>query len=157
MFDLERGNVANAIWNFYQLAPGNNYRRGYKAPFDVTNKGGALDSIRTYFPQTKLIVGVRHPVKWFESFYNYRLQRGVNMPEPCALLQKEIQGFSVKGANFHIYLARLGKVNMTSPPQIELRQEFPLLRKLPPPMPNPVFLYDMEQLGDVNTTRSAIF
>ena len=30
----------------------------------------ALQSIGTHWPSAKLIVGVRHPVLWFESFYN---------------------------------------------------------------------------------------
>jgi hypothetical protein len=30
----------------------------------------AMNAIAQYWPNTGLIVGVRHPVLWFESFYN---------------------------------------------------------------------------------------
>merc|ERR1712076_12701 len=33
-----------------------------------------------FYPKTDLIVGVRHPVSWFQSYYNYRL-KGVSGTE----------------------------------------------------------------------------
>lgn len=33
----------------------------------------ALKNYNKFFPATKFIVGVRHPVHWFESFYNFRI------------------------------------------------------------------------------------
>ena len=159
MQHLSYSKPANAIWYLYNRFPeGNHFKRGYKSPFDVTNKGGAMDSIRRYWPQTKLIVGIRHPIKWFESFYNFRLQRNVKMPSPDALLRRNIHGFGVKTANFHVYLARLGKTNMTAPEEVIMKENFPKeLGNLPPPTPNKIFLYAMEQLADGNETRSAIF
>jgi len=44
----------------YELPPGNQYKRGYKAPRDIANVR-ALDSIAEYWPNAKLIVGLRHP------------------------------------------------------------------------------------------------
>jgi hypothetical protein len=41
-------------------------RRGYKGPSDVT-QAHVIDYFRNYFPQTKLIVGLRHPIRFFES------------------------------------------------------------------------------------------
>lgn len=169
---LSLSKPADAIWHLYtklgvQTAGDDDddhyYVRGYKSPFDVTNrhvKGpyGAMDYIRQYFSTTKLIVGVRHPVRWFESFYNFRLQRGVYVPKPNHLIKRQSHGFGVQQANFHVYLAALGLVNMTSPFQTTLRRQFPQqLQTLPPPISNDVFFYDMQQLADGNTTRSDLF
>ena len=153
---LSYSRPADAIWFFHsRLRDG--LKRGYKSPFDVTNKGGAMQYISELFPRTKLIVGVRHPIRWFESFYNFRLQRGKKMPPPYELLKRNRNGFGVKAANFHLHLARLSKVNMTSASQLALQVDFTTeLNKLPP-VPNQVFLYDMEQIADKNETRSSLF
>jgi hypothetical protein len=155
---LSQGHPARAVWTLYKRLPKGDYKRGYKSPFDITNKGGALDSLRTYWPKTKLIVGIRHPILWFQSFYNFRLMRGENLPEPNQLLKKQVHGFSVKAANFHVFLSRLGKTSMTAPEELEMKQEFPsLLDPLPPSMPNKVFLYAMDQIADKNETRNTQF
>lgn len=39
----------------------------------------AMDNFKTYFPKTKFIVGVRSPILWFESFYNFRIQNRIKM------------------------------------------------------------------------------
>ena len=154
---LSKGRPVQAIWELYTMLQEGDYKRGFKSPWDITNRGGALDSIRTYWPQTKLIVGLRHPVRWFESFYNYRLQR-MKLPHPNELLKVEVKGLSVQTANFHVFLARLGKTSMTAPEELELRQQFSdRLEPLPPRMPNTVFLYDMDQVADKNETRAAEF
>ena len=77
----------------YALPEGDQYKRGYKAPVradqeyvlffgnwqanlasqpqnDIRSEA-AMNNIRTYWPDIDLIIGVRHPVKWFESYYNY--------------------------------------------------------------------------------------
>jgi hypothetical protein len=46
------------------------YRRGYKGPSDVTQPH-VIDYFRNYFPHTKLIVGLRHPIRFFESLCKY--------------------------------------------------------------------------------------
>ena len=158
MQSLSLGRPAHAIEKLYKRLPEGDYKRGYKSPFDITNKGGALDSLQTYWPQTKLIVGVRHPILWFQSFYNFRVMRGWDIPEPNQLLKRQVRGFSVAAANFHVFLSRLGKTNMTAPEELEMKREFSkLLDPLPPRMPNKVFLYVMEQLADKNETRTAQF
>jgi len=48
--------------------------RGYKNPADVF-KPKTLQAISRHFPGAGLVVGVRHPVAWFESFYNYRMYK----------------------------------------------------------------------------------
>ena len=45
---------------------------GYKSPNEILDTNNAIDTIQTYFPRLKLIVGIRHPILWFQSFYNFR-------------------------------------------------------------------------------------
>jgi hypothetical protein len=40
--------------------------RGNKCPNDVDN----AREITTYLPKTKIILGIRHPITWFQSFWN---------------------------------------------------------------------------------------
>lgn len=122
---LSKGKPTEAIKVLYNL-PHGDYKRGFKSPWDIINKGGALQNIHTHFPKTKLIIGLRHPISWFESFYNYRLLR-MNMPHPNDLLEREVKGLSATTANFHVYLSRLGKTNMTAPEELAMIQAFPNL------------------------------
>ena len=59
--------------------------RAYKNPTDIQNLR-ALRLLRELFPQAKLLIGIRHPVLWFQSFYNHRIQNtGDMMPNPDLL------------------------------------------------------------------------
>lgn len=146
---------------------------GYKAPRDIMHVN-VLGYFRSYWPDTKLIVGLRHPVEWFESFYNYRcLRRGAEtMPPPHLLIGESIadvphggsvaqklrrsrlklrdQGVTTDGAKFHVALSRLGKTNVSHPREDALlgprRYAYANQKK---PLRNPVFLYESSQLeGD---------
>lgn len=44
---------------------------GIKCPTMVRNTN-AIDNLAKLSDDTRLVVGVRHPVLWFQSFYNYR-------------------------------------------------------------------------------------
>lgn len=61
---LQSGHAAEFAQLMYDLPAGTNYKRGYKAPRDICNTE-ALDLIAKYWPQSKLIVGLRHPVLWY--------------------------------------------------------------------------------------------
>jgi hypothetical protein len=102
-----------------------------------------------YFPRTKLIVGIGHPVLWFESLYNFRVS---NVPWKTMLPTSKLtkgcpsgsQGVCAWRANVHDLLARLGKTPLSSPSELNL-----LSLSLKPVQSNvgPVFLYDMSQLS----------
>lgn len=67
---LRKGNPAELVQILYnELAAGKQYKRGYKSPHDIESQT-ALELIARYWPETRLIVGLRHPVLWFQSFYN---------------------------------------------------------------------------------------
>jgi len=49
-----------------------NLQMGIKCPTNL-EVDLALKNYKKFFPATKFIVGLRHPVRWFESFYNFRI------------------------------------------------------------------------------------
>jgi len=49
-------------------------RRGYKCPGDVLSPISMAQYYREYWPSAKLIIAIRHPVLWFRSLYNFRVQ-----------------------------------------------------------------------------------
>ncbi|KAL7474794.1 hypothetical protein ACHAW6_000746 [Cyclotella cf. meneghiniana] len=83
-----------------------------------------IELYRTYFHRTKLIVGIRHPVSWFESFYNYQMYRNVttltttttDLVGRCGKHQK----VCTDRARFHAALARLGLTTMESEEELSL-------------------------------------
>lgn len=96
--------------------------RGYCNPHDIQWKS-SLDFFANTCPQTKLIVTMRHPVLWFESFYNYRMANGHQWAvgavgtSPNELIRR---GINIKKPNyvnsstgaFHRFLAILGKTRL---------------------------------------------
>ncbi len=149
--------------------------KGYKSPSDITNER-AIRLIRTYFPRTKLFVGFRHPIFMMESFYNFRIQNGYELPPLEKLHYRNLANqyaVSWSRAEYHSTLMYLGKTNLTSEQELALmpRQARKQIQKrleerrknsgqgdektdshsqLPPydQLSNPVFLYDTAQLGD---------
>lgn len=66
---LKNGRPEELVELLYELPQGPQYQRAYKSPNDILSTK-AMDAIYQYWPKTKLICGIRHPVKWFESYYN---------------------------------------------------------------------------------------
>ncbi|KAG7349180.1 hypothetical protein IV203_011777 [Nitzschia inconspicua] len=154
-----------------ELPPGR-FLRGYKSPNDVEDQR-ALNKLAQHYPHTKLIVGLRHPVLWYESFYNHRIQNGFNMPPMTEMNANCIGGYygvCIGRAGYHGTLVRMGKTplgydnstdankkaeermaerNLFSPKERRsLRNDLPV-RTI---SPNPVFLYDTSQLKMPSTS-----
>jgi hypothetical protein len=136
--------------------------RGFKSPNDIMDTR-PVRIMREYFPQTKLILGLRHPILMIESFYNHRVQNGLNMP-PMEKLPYSNMGFSqlvtLGRASYHDSLIHLGKTNMTSVAErslIHYTKRNDMKRNgidaSYPKSPNPIYLYDTAQLSDTNDTR----
>jgi hypothetical protein len=172
---VQKNHPAFLVKKVYTQLPEGPYLRGYKSPNDIENDR-AVNKLHEHYPQTKLFVGLRHPVYWFESFYNHRIQNGFQMPDP---IQNTLEWCGPKNnhvcidrSNFHFHLAKLGKTSMTSSnnstttsaaewncftksQQKELQALVPIRKTA-----NPLFLYDTSQLsGDANanSTRHATF
>ena len=141
-------------------------KRGYKAPSDITSPV-ALQALQKYWPHTRLVVGVRHPVWWFESYINFvarqldqhKRRKDIFYNQTAA--QAIVQGWvSTHLADFHVHLGRLGKTPMNDPDEMMLlrgphpalatewdalnrdkdQDQHPVLR-----MDHPVFLYEATQ------------
>jgi len=55
---MQSGCPAELVSLLYALPAGRNYKRGYKAPRDIAS-ATALHSFINYFPETKLMIGLR--------------------------------------------------------------------------------------------------
>jgi hypothetical protein len=164
-FDLMHHQPDQLIEKLTQLP--SNKLKGYKSPVDVTLPH-VLQYLTQYFPHAKLIVGVRHPVHWFASLYNFRLQQQrsplsrTTLPPP-----DELVGACVASARntctykgeFALFLRQLGK---TKQPHIVTEFERRMYRgaHLEPPntttvieestirVSNPIFIYEIRELED---------
>jgi len=122
---LQKRHPVQIIRTIVHVLPEGRYRRGYKSPNDVED-GRARNKLRIHYPKTRLLVGLRHPVLWFESFYNHRVQNGYEMPNLTDYSSRNSKGFrggcgkSWNGvcfnrASFHMHLAYWGKTPLLSP------------------------------------------
>lgn len=70
--DLNNRQPGTLVRRLYtDLPAGDDYLRGYKCPGHFSRE--PLRYFRQYFPKTRLIVGLRHPVRWFERYVVVRL------------------------------------------------------------------------------------
>jgi len=136
---LTNGKPAQMVSFLYALPEGN-YQRGYKAPNDIRTPA-ALEALRKYWPETKLIVGLRHPVKWFESYYNFHARHGKKDLPPAETMVGPNLPDQVK---YHIHLSGLGKTNVTDPGEAALLG-VGHNKIQPASMSNPVFLFEVGQ------------
>jgi len=128
-----------------------NQKRGLKCPSLIENIG----AMSPLHPHTNFIIGLRHPIKWFESFHNFRAN---NSNGRYVKAEKQIGSggiYAVKTdrAQFHIRLAALGKT-----PMLEEEKELfskKLIPYIKPPSQSKIFLYDVDQLrtNDTSTFR----
>lgn len=161
---LGNDNVAKLV---YQLVEGDSLprdptvKRGIKCPKDLES-ASALRNLAKYFPRTKLIVTVRHPVLWFQSFYNFRVKNTFSvrrqvMPPTKRMIGgqaicRRAQNVCTDRAKFHTYLAHMAKTPLSSLEEMELLQpgwnKNEIVR-----ITAKLFLMDVSQLGDKNQTR----
>lgn len=166
---LRNNHVKEVVELFSNVTDPRVKKKGFKCP-DVLYSNNALLNLKTHFPNADLIVVVRHPVLWFQSFYNYRVRKGYNMPTPTDLqgsCSTDDEGILNKfntnetaypahkvctdRANFHIALSRLGKTKMEDDYEIDLLQNhsLPIHRSK-----NRVFIMELGQLSIENRTRA---
>jgi hypothetical protein len=167
MYQLQQGRVGDFVASMKELGPpmtaasnasnADPYRRGYKAPRDIENPV-AMGELRTHWPEAKLIVGLRHPVLWFESFYNFRIRHKYSMAAPNSTeflrqptcIPAWTHGVCVADSRFHVPLSRLGKTPMTSPHELQLLgmddDDANRSRHRRRPSRHRLFLYEMSQV-----------
>jgi len=131
---------------------------GLKCPKELATEKG-LTNYAKYFPKMKYIVTMRHPISWFQSFYNYRVYGNGQLPPPKELIgscvenspyicskrcavKTHTQNVCTDRAKFHHQLSRFGKTPM------DTREENDLLRHDMDIVPShgKIFLMDIGQL-----------
>ena len=134
-------------------------QRGIKCPTSIWDSKG-LAKLANMQQDLKIIVGVRHPISWFQSYYNYRVtemhnNNMITQPPPAESLigTKGWKGVSTDGARFELGLMQLGKAEIDFKDLLVLggsgRRVFPSSFK--------VFLYSIDQLEDTDEERSNTF
>jgi len=134
-------------------------KRAFKCPTTMYNYK-SLARMKTHSPNAKFVVGMRHPVKMLQSFYNYRIaeigekgldelappfQEVLDSPEPW-------KGVSMESTRFELFLQQMGKTTMTPEDFDEMaHQKYDLAVK---PTDFTVFLYTVDQLEDTDESRS---
>lgn len=159
--DLFDNRPAGLVKRLYDELPKGNYKRGFKCPGHFSRR--SIRYFKRYFHKTKVIVGVRHPVRWFESFYNFRMRHAkanYSLPEPNQLIglcTPEKDGVCTDRANFHTNLAVFGKTNLLDPDEQHLIHFRKYTYESTYRIDNPLFLYDVAQFYDANVTRAELF
>ena len=139
--------------------------RGIKCPMSAWDAKG-LSKLTKMNEEVKVIIGLRHPVLLFESFYNYRVT-GMHErkevtglvklglpPEPESLTGSNTwNGLALELLRFEISLMQFGKVELTAKELLMLGEH----EKRVFPSKFKVFLYDINQLDDENKERSEQF
>lgn len=140
---------------------------GYRNPHDI-QWPSTVDFFRNTCPSTKLIVIVRHPVLWFESFYNYRIANeewwsfGGKATANDMIESVSPNHVSVFSGAFHRYLAKLGKTSMSDTAERVLlsgTKQYDASdneNEMSHPLENPILLIEMSQLSDHNETRTDV-
>ena len=132
---------------------------------DLLRKSLAIENLADLSDQTRLIVGLRHPVLWFQSLYNYRVRQSYeqnwtsSIPSPHDLHgSRQWRGISTTAAKFDVQLKQLAKVPMTKNEVLDmLSNELDSYELRLSPNPLKVFIYTIEQLEDTNTKRRLQF
>jgi hypothetical protein len=129
---------------------------GYKCPTEILSVK-AIHALQTYWPETKLIVGIRHPILWFQSFYNFRIQDHTPpLPSNTSLLIGPCildEHVCTDHARFHLHLSRLVDTTTTTATTMAAPTTPTTARGEPRQSPtnpqprhwNPLFLFEMTQ------------
>jgi len=135
-------------------------KRGIKWPSGIIDVS-SIKLLTKYNPpnkKTKLIVGLRHPVWWFQSYYNFRRKGAkIDPPPPESLTgsARPWDGVHTENARFEKYIVQLGKFDITKDELMSLAQNTRTKQIINTPYE--VFFYDVGQLTDTNSERFSSF
>lgn len=139
------------------------FKRGLKCPKSV-RFARTMERLEFLNPETRVIIGVRHPVLFFQSYYNYRVVSqnteksliGIPCPDPYSLIGghgKAWRGVFTDMAKYEESLMQLSKVDLNTDDMKQMvLQELMLV-----PNSLRMFLYDVEQLSDPDENRATRF
>ena len=139
--------------------------RGTKCPAFIQGKW--LLDYSKYLPRTKLIAGVRHPLLWFQSFWNMQVGNHLTtfagddpykLTEPCPNANGDgcrngcpsRQLLCMHRGKFHVALASLGKTDLSAEERKTLAANDPDggTNVRDHKIKNSIFLYEQNMLGE---------
>ena len=143
------------------LSPDSMVKRSFKCPTAMYSYKSIV-RMEKHSPDAKFVVGIRHPIKMLQSFYNYRVteiyERNLKSQETIPIFSDLIEsglqwkGVSSASVRFELFLMQLGKTVLTPNDMLELSQQnYELAVK---PSNFTVFLYTVDQLEDTNEVRT---
>jgi Sulfotransferase domain len=152
IYYLKDNEPAEMVRALHLLPEGDQFKRGYKAPRDIHNPP-AVKAFTRYFPNTKFMIGLRHPVLWFESFYNFRIRSNITLPPPNDMIgdcTKEMYNVCTEEIRYMDHLSAMGKSDRTDPKELDLLSPERRKEQVAQKMNNPVFLYEISQMDETD-------
>ena len=144
--------------NAHHLDLASNVKRGVKCPTTISDAVG-LRRLSEFSPGVKILVGVRNPVRFFTSFYNYRVtemydrDERYDIPSPETLVKREWKKVSTDMARFELSLLQYNKTGINEHQLKKLTD----MNKSVQSISSRIFIYDIEQLADSDDERAANF
>jgi hypothetical protein len=145
---------------------------GFKSP-EILMSQEFIKNIESEFPDTDLIVSTRHPVLHFQSMYNFKYRSSKfsgKRPDPlsligncahqclrnCAPIRKgQNRGVCTGKSYFQYGLSRIMLTPMNTTPELDLLDNIDWSRH--PGFRGNLFLLELGQIADTNTTRKHMF
>ena len=125
---------------------------GVKCP-DALKNFKAIHRLTQHSPHCKIVIGLRHPVWYIQSFYNYRIFESVLKHRPDVPTLREIWDtrsdwwdVSPDATRYELFLSQFGKTTMSTQQLKEWLADRPMLAVKPNRFP--IFIYAIEQLHD---------
>jgi hypothetical protein len=147
-----------------ELDDGTGKLKSMKCP-DTLNNFKTIHRLSQHSPDCHFVIGIRHPIKMLQSFYNYRVTEiyDKNLTDPIPDLLDLVSGagtlqpwkdVSLDSGRFELKLMQFAKTNMTIQDFEKLQDRHSLAVK---PNRFRIFLYALEQINDSDADRSAEF
>eukprot|EP00986_Skeletonema_menzelii_P015330 scaffold11515_cov200-Skeletonema_menzelii.AAC.1 len=136
---------------------------GIKCPAMVRDTN-AIETLTKMSDDTRLIVGLRHPVLFFASFYNFRVWGHYKFNHTTPILspfkltdgsEKTFHNAHVAHARFDNFLMQLAKVPLSKSELHRMLNSDNVWKKRISPNPFQIFIYTDDQLQHGNTSQFA--
>ena len=139
------------------------FKVGIKCPEALKNFK-AIHRLSQHSPHSKWIVGLRHPILFVQSFYNYRVMEYHLGPKPGEELPNLHQlwenrsmvwrDLSSESSRFDLQLMQMGKTGLNTT-QLQAFWDRDMLAVKPNHFP--IFLYTIDQIDDTDPSRKRDF
>eukprot|EP00977_Amphora_coffeiformis_P021955 scaffold10095_cov163-Amphora_coffeaeformis.AAC.5 len=149
--------------NLAATTSSSSFKLGIKCPEALKNFK-AIHRLSQHSPYSKWVVGLRHPILFVQSFYNYRVmefhlgpKHGEEIPNLHQLWENRSmvwRDLSSESSRFDLQLMQLGKTSLNVT-QLQGFWDRDMLAVKPNHFP--IFLYTIDQIDDTNLSRKRAF